>query len=127
MEKRLLRAKRLFEVQHQLYRTELQKLQELQQAAARAKKAEDDALSLLGTGSSASIPPQLLSRVSQSAGLKARALQSALEAQTAQTLDQSMKEAAAKARYDSARAESLEREAKRELESAIDAYLRRER
>ncbi len=127
MKKPISRAKRLFEVQHQLYRMELLKLHELQHAAAQAHKAERDALSLLGAEHSPAIPLQLVARMPAAASVKVRTSQSMLEAQMAQTLDQSGKESVARRRLDAERADLSKVEAKRALEAAVDAFLERER
>ncbi|MFY9643283.1 MAG: hypothetical protein WCD20_16380 [Rhodomicrobium sp.] len=127
MKRPLSRAKRLFEVQHQLYRMELLKLHELQHAAAQAQKAERDALSLLSAGHPAAIPLQLVARMPAAASIKVRASQSMLEAQMARTLDLSGKESVARQRLDAERADHSKLEAKRALEAAVDAFLERER
>jgi len=127
VKKRLYRAKRLFEVQHQLYRMELLKLQEVQHAAAQAHKAERDALTLLSAEHSDAIPLQLVARMSVSASIKARTYRFMAEAQMAQTLDQSGKESVARRRLDAERADLSKLEAKGALEAAVDAFLERER
>ncbi len=127
MKNRLYHVKRLFEVQHQLYRMELLKLHEFQHTAAQAHKAESDALSLLSAGHSPAIPLQLVARMSAAASIKARAHQAMLEAQMAQTLDQSGKESVARRRLDDERADLSKLRAKRVLEAAVDAFLERER
>jgi hypothetical protein len=127
MKKRLHRAKRLFEVQHQLYRMELSKLQLSQQELWQAQQMERDAFSALSSEQSAAIPPQLAVGMALSARTKVRNRQEALEKQMEQTLDQARKESVAKHRVEAERANAEKAEAKQELETAIDAFLERKR
>lgn len=127
MNKRLYRAKKLFDVQHQLYRMELSKLQSAQNSVSQAQKAERDALSILGGEQAPAIPLQLVASMAARASTKVRTHQSALEAQMAQTLDQARKESVAKRRVENERASVEKMEAKQALEAAIDAFLDRNR
>jgi hypothetical protein len=127
MKKRLHRAKRLFEVQHQLYRMELSRLQVAQQAVWQAQQAEQDAFSALGSAQPSAIPPRLAVGMALSAGTKLRTQQAALETQREQTLDQARKESIAKRRVENERAKVEKAEAKQALEAAIDAFLERKR
>ncbi len=127
MNKRLYRAKKLFDVQHQLYRMELSKLQAAQNSVSQAQKAERDALSLLGGEQSPAIPLQLVASIAARTSTKVRTHQAALEAQMAQTLDQARKESVAKRRVENERASVEKMEAKQALEAAIDAFLDRNR
>ena len=123
----LHRAKRLFDVQHQLYRVELTKLQALQQSMWQAQQAERDALSVLSAEQASAVPMQLAAPMAASASTKVRAQHVALEAQVAQTLDLAIKESAAKQRVETERANAEKAEAKRALETAIDVFLERTR
>ncbi len=126
MKKRLQRAKRLFEVQHQLYRMELSKLQMAQQEVWQAQEAERSAFSALSSEQSA-IPPRLAAGIALSAGTKVRTQQAALETQMEQTLDQARKESVTRRRVENERANVEKAEAKQELEAAIDVFLERKR
>jgi hypothetical protein len=127
VKKRLHRAKRLFDVQHQLYRMELSKLQAVQQSMWQAQKVELDALSVLGGEQASAIPLQLAASMAASASTKVRTQHAALEAQVAQTLDQAIKESVSKRRVETERANLEKEEAKQALEAAIDAFLERNR
>jgi hypothetical protein len=127
MRKKLHRAKRLFEVQHQLYRMELSKLQVAQQSVWEAQQAEQDAFAALGSERSSAIPPRLAVGMALAAGTKVRAQQTALDAQREQTLDLARKESVTKQRVETERANVEKKEAKQELEAAIDAFLERKR
>jgi hypothetical protein len=123
MRKRLQRAKRLFEVQHQLYRMELSKLQAAQQAMWQARQMEQDAFSALSSEQSSAIPPKIAVGMALAAGTKARTQQAVLDLQMEQTLDQARKESVARSRVETERANVEKEEAKQALEAAIDAFL----
>jgi hypothetical protein len=127
MKKRLHRAKRLFEVQHQLYRMELSKLQLSQSELSQAQKAEEDAFAALSSERGTAIPPQLAVGMALAARTKVRNRQDAVEKQMEQTLDQARKESVAKHRVETERAIAEKAEAKHVLENAIDAFLERKR
>ena len=127
MKKPLFRAKRLLDVQHQLYRMELSKLQAQQQTMWQAQKSEQDALSVLSAEQASAVPLKLAAGMAASASIKVRAQQAALEAQMAQTLDQARKESVAKRRVEYEQASVEKAEAKQALEAAIDAFLDRSR
>jgi fructosamine-3-kinase len=127
VKKSLFRAKRLLDVQHQLYRMELSKLQAQQQTMWQAQKAEQDALSILSAEQTSAVPLKLAADMAASASIKVRAQQAALEAQMAQTLDQAGKESVAKRRVENEKANVEKAEAKQALEAAIDAFLDRSR
>ncbi|MGO9006489.1 MAG: hypothetical protein ACLQB4_12105 [Beijerinckiaceae bacterium] len=127
MKKPLFRAKRLLDVQRQLYRMELSKLQAQQQTMWQAQKSEQDALSVLSAEQTSAVPLKLAADMAASASIKVRAQQAALEAQMAQTLDQARKESVAKRRVEYEQASVEKAEAKQALEAAIDAFLDRSR
>ncbi len=127
MKKPLVRAKRLLDVQRQLYRMELSKLQAKQQTMWQAQKSEQDALSVLSAEQTSAVPLKLAADMAASASIKVRAQQAALEAQMAQTLDQARKESVAKRRVEYEQASVEKAEAKQALEAAIDAFLDRSR
>lgn len=127
MKNRLHRAKRLFEVQHQLYHMELSKLQAQQQAVWQARKTEQDALSILSQEQPSLVPARLAANMAAAASAKVRTQQTSLETQTAQTLDLARKESVAKQRVEIERAKVEKEEAKQALEAAIDAFLGRNR
>jgi hypothetical protein len=124
---RLYRAKRLFEVQHQLYRMELSKLQAQQQAVWQARNAEQEALTILSEEQPSAIPARLAANMAAAANTKIRTQQASLEAQMAQTLDLAGKESVAKKRVETERVKLEKEEAKQALEAAIDAFLGRNR
>jgi len=127
VKKPLFRAKRLLDVQRQLYRMELSKLQAQQQTMWQAQKSEQDALSVLSAEQTSAVPLKLAADMAASASIKVRAQQAALEAQMAQTLDQARKESVAKRRVEYEQASVEKAEAKQALEAAIDAFLDRSR
>lgn len=127
MKKQLNRAKRLFDVQQQLYRMELSKLQAARHSVAQAQKAECEALTLLASEQALAIPLQLAASMAASASTKLRKSRAALEAQMAQTLDQARKESVAKRRVENERASLEKKKAKQALEAAIDTFLDRNR
>lgn len=127
MKNRLYRAKRLFEVQHQLYRMELSKLQAQQQAVWQARNAEQDALSILSKEQPSAIPARLAAKMAAAANTKVRTQQASLETQMAETLDLARKESVAKQRVETERVKLEKEEAKQALEAAIDAFLGRNR
>jgi hypothetical protein len=127
VKKPLYRAKKLFEVQHQLYRMELSKLQALQQSVWQAQKAEQDALSALSAGQPSAMPSRLAATMAAAANTRVRAQQASLETQMAQTLDLARKESIARRRVENERANLEKLEAKQALEAAIDAFLERKR
>jgi hypothetical protein len=127
VKKPLFRAKRLLDVQRQLYRMELSKLQAQQQTMWQAQKSEQDALSVLSAEQTSAVPLKLAADMAASASIKVRAQQAALEAQMAQTLDQARKESVAKRRVEYEQASLEKAEAKQALEASIDAFLDRSR
>jgi hypothetical protein len=123
MRKRLKRAKRLLDVQHQLYRMELSALQVAQQAVWQARQMEHDAFAALSSEQSSPVPAKIAVGIALAAGTKVRSKQAAFETQMEQTLDQARKHSVAKRRVETERANVEKEEAKQELESAIDAFL----
>ncbi len=124
---RARRAKRLLDVQHQLLRIDLVKLQTLQQAMTAAQKTEDDAFSLLNAEVPPQIPVEMLLRMAGCARAKISAHRSVVDSQKARTLEQARREAVAKRSFDAAAASLSELEAKQALQAAIDAFLCRHR
>ena len=127
MRKPLHRAKRLFDVQHQLYRMELSKLQASQQSLWQAQKAELDALAALGAGEPSAMPSQLAAKIAARSSVKVHAQRAWVETQMTQTLDLARKEHVAKRRLETERANVEKQESKVALEAAIDAFLGRKR
>ncbi|MGO8952863.1 MAG: hypothetical protein ACLP1W_15500 [Rhodomicrobium sp.] len=126
MKKRVQRAKRLFKVQQQLLRTELQKLQTLQYSLADAQQAEADAISSLGAEGSLAIPPQLVVRRAAAASVKIQTQQSLLDLQIEKTLGHAKRDNMAKRLLESEQENLSKAEAKRALEATIDAFLERD-
>jgi hypothetical protein len=127
MKKPLHRAKRLFDVQHQLYRMELSKLQASQQSLWQAQKAELDALAALGGEQSSAMPSQLAARIAALSNTKVHAQRASVETQMEQTLDLARKEHVARRRLENERTNLEKQESKVALEAAIDAFLGRKR
>ncbi len=127
MRRPLYRAKRLFDVQHQLYRMELTKLQASQQSLWQAQQAELDALSALGAEQPSAMPSQLAAKIAAASHTRVRVQQVSLEIQMEQTLDLARKESVARRRLENERANLEKQEAKQSLEAAIDAFLGRKR
>lgn len=127
MKKPLQRAKRLYDVQHQLFRLEFLKLQTARYAVTRAEKSESDAFALFEAGDYPPVPPQLAARIAASARKKVETFNDTVKSQVDKTVDQARKESAAKKRLETEEAEFAKAEAKNELEDAIEALLARKR
>ncbi len=125
MKKPLQRAKRIYDVQRQLFRMEFLKLQTARYEVTRAEQSEIAAFALMEAGDYPPVPPQLAAQIAASARQNIQTLSEAVKSQVDKTVDQARKESAAKKKLGTEKVESAKVEAKSALEDVIEALLAR--